>query len=91
MLKIENIIIIELKKLAQYWKKIIFKYDLGSNLSKVFLFLLKKLFFSNQVLETVNLYKINSEFNSNKNKNVYILFDKKINGIKILKLINEEK
>ena len=65
--------------------------DLGISLSKIFLFLLKKLFFSNQVLETVNLYKINNEFNSSKNKKVYILFDKKIKGINILKLIKEEK
>ena len=57
----------------------------------MFLFLLKKLFFSNQFLETVNLYKINKEFNSNKNKNVYMLLDKKIKGINILKFIKEEK
>lgn len=91
MLNIENIINIELKKLAQYWKKIIFKYDFGNNLSKVFLFLLKKLFFSNQFLETENLYKINKEFNSNKNKKEYILLDKKIKGINMLKFIKDEK
>lgn len=57
----------------------------------MFKFLFKKLFLLNQFLDTENLYKINKEFNSNKNKNVYIVFDKNINGINIIKLNIEAK
>ena len=91
MLNMENINNIELKKLAQYWKKIIFKYALGNKRSKVLEFLLKKLFLGNQFLETENLYKINNEFNSKTNKKVYKELDKNITGIKIIKLSIEEK
>lgn len=79
----------ELKKLAQYWKKSIFKYDLGNNLLK--LLLLKFLLLLNQFLETENLYKIINEVNSNKNKNVYTVLEKNIIGTKIIKLIIAEK
>lgn len=83
-LNVENIINIELKKLAQYWKNIMFKYDLGKTLLNVFLLL-------NWCLETENLYNIVSEINSNINKNVIILFDKNIIGTKIIKFNIAEK
>lgn len=91
MLKIENNNKTELKKLDQYWKNIIFKYDFGNNLLNKFLFLLKKLLFLNQYLETENLYNINKELTSIKNIKVYKVLDKNIKGIKMLKLNSDKK
>lgn len=85
-MNIENIISIELKKLAQYWKNNIFKYDFGNNLLKFDLFLI-----SNQFLETENLYKIIKDVTSKENKKVYMVFDKNIIGTKIIKLNIDEK
>ena len=65
-LNIENINNIELKKLAQYWKKIMFKYDFGNSLEKLLFFKL----LLNQLLETENLYNIIKDVNSSKNKKV---------------------
>lgn len=73
-LKIENIIKTELKKLAQYWKNNIFK-KFFEKFFFIKLFFSKKKFFLNQNLETENLYNINKELTSNKNKNVYKLFE----------------
>lgn len=81
----------ELKKFAQYWKNNMFRYDFGNNLSNVLEFLEKKSFFGNQFLDTENLYNINKEFNSSKNKKVYNEFDENIIGINIIKLKIDEK
>lgn len=62
-----------------------FKYAFGSILEKF------ELFLGNQFLETENLYKIVKDINSNKNKKVYIVLDKKIKGINIIKLDIDEK
>lgn len=77
---------IELKKLAQYWKNNIFKKNFGTNLLNKFLFLSKKSFLSNQNFDTENLYKINKELISNKNKKVKKVLLKNNNNMNKFKL-----
>ena len=63
-----------------------FKYDLGITLENFKLF-----FLSNQTLDTENLYKIIKEVNSNTNKKVYTVLDKKIKGTVMDKFNIEKK
>ena len=54
-------------------------------------FLFKKLFCLNQNFDTENLYKINKELISNKNKNVYNVLERNRIGIKTFKLKIDKK
>lgn len=62
--------IVDEKKLTQYWKKSIFKNVLGKNLFNKTLFFSKNKLFLNQDLDTLNLYKKDKETNSKIKKKV---------------------